>query len=265
MKLLQLGLATVLILIGVANAASQVRVKGYTRKDGTYVAPHYRSTPNSSRYDNYSTKGNYNPYTGKKGYVDPYGQTYPPPSYSPSANTYAHPAPSAPSYAPPASARTRTTFWNSPGPAPSALPTEYTADQGVEAVRALRQRLQASDPYWNIRYPQLSSQLASISKVFPPSQWAEEAERLYWNIPASKSSHRPTASPALLAQYNSPSSYECDAAEDARQALESAATALADCARQRDYGDDCSSEARDARDAADTYEDAVSAVSGDCY
>ena len=42
-------------------------VKGYTRKDGTYVAPHYRSNPNNTQRDNYSTYGNTNPYTGKRG------------------------------------------------------------------------------------------------------------------------------------------------------------------------------------------------------
>lgn len=46
-------------------------VRGYTRKDGTYVQPHYRSDRNNSPYDNYSTKGNINPYTGKKGTKDP--------------------------------------------------------------------------------------------------------------------------------------------------------------------------------------------------
>jgi hypothetical protein len=47
-----------------------VRVRGYTRKDGTYVAP-----PNRSRSDNYSARGNYNPYTGAKGTVNPYPAT----------------------------------------------------------------------------------------------------------------------------------------------------------------------------------------------
>jgi len=42
-------------------------VKGYTRKNGTYVAPHYRSSSNSTAKDNWSTKGNVNPYTGKRG------------------------------------------------------------------------------------------------------------------------------------------------------------------------------------------------------
>lgn len=42
-----------------------VRVRGYTRKDGTYVAPHYRSSPDSNPYNNYSFPGNTNPYTGE--------------------------------------------------------------------------------------------------------------------------------------------------------------------------------------------------------
>lgn len=43
------------------------RVRGYTTSRGTYVAPHYRSTPNRTKIDNWSTKGNYNPMTGKAG------------------------------------------------------------------------------------------------------------------------------------------------------------------------------------------------------
>lgn len=49
-------------------------VRGYTRRDGTYVSGHYRSTPNYTRLDNYSTKGNYNPYTGKAGTINPYNK-----------------------------------------------------------------------------------------------------------------------------------------------------------------------------------------------
>lgn len=57
------------VLIGVAFG--DVYVHGYTRKDGVYVNPHYRSSPNSSQYDNWSTKGNYNPYTGARGTQNP--------------------------------------------------------------------------------------------------------------------------------------------------------------------------------------------------
>lgn len=42
-------------------------VNGYVRDNGTYVAPSYATNPNNTRSDNYSTKGNVNPYTGKAG------------------------------------------------------------------------------------------------------------------------------------------------------------------------------------------------------
>jgi len=53
--------------IGSIFAQQPVHVNGYYRSNGTYVAPHYRTSPNSTRYDNYSHHGNYNPYTGKYG------------------------------------------------------------------------------------------------------------------------------------------------------------------------------------------------------
>ena len=43
-------------------------VSGYTRSNGTYVQPHVRTMPNSTNWDNYSTIGNSNPYTGTPGY-----------------------------------------------------------------------------------------------------------------------------------------------------------------------------------------------------
>ena len=55
----------------VAQGKSQ-SVRGYVKKDGTYVSPHRRSKANHTRIDNYSTKGNVNPYTGKKGSVSTY-------------------------------------------------------------------------------------------------------------------------------------------------------------------------------------------------
>jgi hypothetical protein len=68
-----------MILVGVAVAAPAISqsshyVQGYTTKNGTFVAPHYQSNPDSSRLNNWSTKGNVNPYTGKVGTVDPYSQ-----------------------------------------------------------------------------------------------------------------------------------------------------------------------------------------------
>lgn len=65
-------LAAALVLIPTVAEARDVQVKGHIRKDGTYVPPHTRTTPDSSPYNNWTTKPNYNPYTGEQGTVDPY-------------------------------------------------------------------------------------------------------------------------------------------------------------------------------------------------
>ncbi len=46
---------------------SDVNVDGYHRSNGAYVEPHYRSSPNDTKSDNWSTYGNENPYTGEEG------------------------------------------------------------------------------------------------------------------------------------------------------------------------------------------------------
>jgi len=72
---LSLAIAISLLLGPITQIASaQVHVNGYTRRDGTYVAPHWRSAPDSTPTNNYSTQGNYNPYTGQAGTVNPYSQ-----------------------------------------------------------------------------------------------------------------------------------------------------------------------------------------------
>jgi hypothetical protein len=53
------------------SKGSETSVRGYTRKDGTYVAPHQRTTPDGTKGNNWSTKGNVNPYTGKPGTKEP--------------------------------------------------------------------------------------------------------------------------------------------------------------------------------------------------
>lgn len=53
------------------------RVDGYTRQNGTYIQPHYRTSPNATRTDNWSTRGNTNPYTGQPGYRNPYANPQP--------------------------------------------------------------------------------------------------------------------------------------------------------------------------------------------
>lgn len=49
---------------GVSSTNSSVRYQsGYTRKDGTYVQGHYKTTNNGTNHDNYSTRGNVNSFT----------------------------------------------------------------------------------------------------------------------------------------------------------------------------------------------------------
>lgn len=62
-------LLSLLFLLAISSFAfgGDTYVNGYYRSNGTYVAPHYRSSPNQFKYDNYSSKGNTNPYTGTLG------------------------------------------------------------------------------------------------------------------------------------------------------------------------------------------------------
>lgn len=41
----------------------------YYRSDGTYVSGHFKTMPNETNWDNFSTVGNVNPYTGSCGTV----------------------------------------------------------------------------------------------------------------------------------------------------------------------------------------------------
>jgi hypothetical protein len=89
-------LRTVLLVVTVAfffvagQGSAQTYVRGYYRSNGTYVAPHYRSNPDGNFYNNWSTFGNINPYTGSMGtrLTPTYSPSYFPrttiPSYTPS-------------------------------------------------------------------------------------------------------------------------------------------------------------------------------------
>lgn len=80
-------IAVAIALLAAGSAAAQVQVRGYTRSNGTYVAPHTRSSPNNSTYDNYGSR--------------------PSNSYSTPAPLYSAPRPA---YAPPAPATTCTGY-----------------------------------------------------------------------------------------------------------------------------------------------------------
>lgn len=65
------------VFIGLAftqTNSKHVSVSGYYRSDGTYVQPYFRTAPNNTNQDNFSTQGNTNPYTGKAGWIEPDGK-----------------------------------------------------------------------------------------------------------------------------------------------------------------------------------------------
>lgn len=65
-KLLISGLIAIFLAWNQAFAISYTR--WYFKKSWIYVAPHYKTSPNSLKFDNWSSKWNYNPFTGKKWY-----------------------------------------------------------------------------------------------------------------------------------------------------------------------------------------------------
>lgn len=52
---------------GVRVTSSSHSVRSHVTKKGTYVALSHATNPNKTKRDNYSHKGNVNPYTGKEG------------------------------------------------------------------------------------------------------------------------------------------------------------------------------------------------------
>ena len=68
-----LVLAFILLVSAQSVEAKTVSVKGYYKPStGSYVMPSYRTSPNKIKLDNYSARGNYNPYSGKMGTKNPY-------------------------------------------------------------------------------------------------------------------------------------------------------------------------------------------------
>jgi hypothetical protein len=73
-KKMQRALIALAVLFATpAYAAKDVYVDGYYNNRGTYVQPHHRTSPDSNPYNNYSTLGNSNPWTGQRGTESPYG------------------------------------------------------------------------------------------------------------------------------------------------------------------------------------------------
>jgi hypothetical protein len=54
-------------LYGTGSNPNAHVVRPYVTQQGTYVQPHVQTNPNRTQLDNYSTRGNINPYTGQVG------------------------------------------------------------------------------------------------------------------------------------------------------------------------------------------------------
>lgn len=66
-KRIMLIICVTMLLGSLGTAMADVRVRGYYRRNGTYVEPHYKSDPDGNVWNNWSSYGNINPYTGKRG------------------------------------------------------------------------------------------------------------------------------------------------------------------------------------------------------
>lgn len=81
MKIIAIAAAVAaLTTAGAADAQRSHSVRGYMRSNGTYVQPHHSTNPNATRNDNWTTRPNVNPYTGRVGTRSP--------SYTPSYRSY---------------------------------------------------------------------------------------------------------------------------------------------------------------------------------
>jgi hypothetical protein len=66
MKSISIAL-TLTLLTSIALAGGSHSNRGYIRKNGSYVAPSHATNPDRTKTNNYSQKGNINPYSGKRG------------------------------------------------------------------------------------------------------------------------------------------------------------------------------------------------------
>ena len=80
------GVLTILISFFITSLVEAGWVRGYFRKDGTYVRPYLRTKPDGNPFNNYSFPGNFNPNTGRitPGNPDTYLKRY----YSPRLYEY---------------------------------------------------------------------------------------------------------------------------------------------------------------------------------
>jgi hypothetical protein len=54
-------------LYGTGSNPNSHYVQPHFNSNGSYTGGHYRTNPNNTQRDNFGTRGNYNPYTGRYG------------------------------------------------------------------------------------------------------------------------------------------------------------------------------------------------------
>jgi hypothetical protein len=164
-------------LFAVPYAGADVYVKGHTRSNGTYVAPHYRSDPDSSVNNNWSTRGNMNPHTGEWGTRTPsptgYGGSGSGPMYvapySPSASVSAYPIVSNPYVAvPPRQPGSTAPVITSPPPATRAAP--------VAARRTIEDMISMLEQAKTVERLKLAKDFAATESAV---SWTELAMRIH--------------------------------------------------------------------------------------
>ena len=67
--LTKLTLAVTMLLTSMTLCNAQVYYRGYQRQNGTYVQPHWQSSPDGIRSNNWNVYPNINPYTGRPGTI----------------------------------------------------------------------------------------------------------------------------------------------------------------------------------------------------
>ena len=66
-KLIAAAILFSALFAGAQTASADVYVNGYRNQNGNYVQPHHRTYTDVNPNNNYSHRGNYNPWTGQPG------------------------------------------------------------------------------------------------------------------------------------------------------------------------------------------------------
>jgi len=66
-KLIFAVLALAFVMVFSTDAFAYRYTRGHYRSNGTYVQPYRSSSPDGARWNNWSSRGNANPFTGKRG------------------------------------------------------------------------------------------------------------------------------------------------------------------------------------------------------